>query len=121
MKLRSMLLAAVGLAALAAMPATPAAAQSYPSVNIRFGHSVSATSASSLADAWVAQEVAKRSNGKVKLQMFWAGAAGSPAELFDLISSGALDALLALRGLLQGGDTAIEIFEGRGHGLEVTP
>jgi TRAP-type C4-dicarboxylate transport system substrate-binding protein len=87
-----MLLAAVGLAAALAAVATPVTAQTYPSVNIRFGHSVSATSASSLADAWVAQEVAKRSNGKVKFNMFWAGAAGSPAELFDLISSGALDA-----------------------------
>ncbi len=69
-----------------------AQAQDYPETNIRFGHSVSQTSTSSLADDWAAQEIAKRSNDKVKFQMFWAGAAGSPAELFDLISTGALDA-----------------------------
>ncbi|APH71581.1 TRAP transporter substrate-binding protein DctP [Aquibium oceanicum] len=69
-----------------------AQAQDYPETNIRFGHSVSQTSTSSLADDWAAKEIAKRSDGKVTFQMFWAGAAGSPAELFDLISTGALDA-----------------------------
>jgi TRAP-type C4-dicarboxylate transport system substrate-binding protein len=71
---------------------TTAYAQDYPSTNIRFGHSVSQTSTSSLADDWVSQEIEKRSNGQVKLQMFWAGAAGSPAEIYDLVSTGALDA-----------------------------
>lgn len=81
-------LAGVGLAALTVV----ANAQEYPETNIRFGHSVAQTATSSKADGWVAEEVAKRSNGKVKIQMFWAGAAGSPAEMFDLLSSGALDA-----------------------------
>ncbi|MGV6874084.1 C4-dicarboxylate TRAP transporter substrate-binding protein [Pseudochelatococcus sp. B33] len=89
MKLTTIMFAA---AALAAASSTQVLAQDYPNVNIRFGHSVSATSVSSLADAWVAEEIAKRSNGKVKFNMFWAGAAGSPAEIFDLVSTGALDA-----------------------------
>ncbi len=72
--------------------ATSAFAQDYPSTNVRFGHSVSQTSTSSLADDWAAQEIEKRSNGQVKFQMFWAGAAGSPAEIYDLVSTGALDA-----------------------------
>ena len=78
--------------ALAAVATAPAAAAEYPQTNIRFGHSVSQTSTSSLADDWASKEIAKRSDGKVNMQMFWAGAAGSPAELYDLISTGALDA-----------------------------
>jgi TRAP-type C4-dicarboxylate transport system substrate-binding protein len=89
MRLSFTWLAAAGLAAALSVPA---AAQDYPSVNIRFGHSIPSTTTSGLADGWVAQEVAKRSNGKVKINMFWAGAAGSPAELFSLLSGGALDA-----------------------------
>ncbi len=80
------------MAGVAVAGATTAYAQDYPSTNIRFGHSVSQTSTSSLADDWVSQEVEKRSNGQVKMQMFWAGAAGSPAEIFDLVSTAALDA-----------------------------
>ena len=80
------------LAAGAVAWTTAATAEDYPSTNIRFGHSVSQTSTSSLADDWVSKEVEKRSGGKVKLQMFWAGAAGSPAEIYDLVSTGALDA-----------------------------
>ena len=64
MRLSFTWLAAAGLAAALSVPA---AAQDYPSVNIRFGHSIPSTTTSGLADGWVAQEVAKRSNGKVKI------------------------------------------------------
>ncbi len=82
------LLAGIGLTIISAS----AFAEDYPDTTLRFAHSVAKTSTSSAADAWVADEVEKRSNGKVKFQMFWAGAAGAPSEIFDLLSNGAVDA-----------------------------
>lgn len=78
-------------AGVAAMSVT-AHAQDYPETNIRFAHTLPATGTSAVGDAWVAQEVEKRSGGKVKFQMFWAGAAAAPPEMFDLVSTGGIDA-----------------------------
>jgi len=84
--------ASLAAAAITAALILPAQASDYPETNLRFGHSVPGTFSSALTDDWVSKEVEKRSDGAVKMQMFWAGSAGSPAELFDLVSTGALDA-----------------------------
>lgn len=86
--LKRLSIIAAGLAALTVV----ANAQDYPETTIRFGHSIGQAGSSAQGDGWVAEEVAKRSGGKVNIQMFWAGAAGSPSELYDLVSTGALDA-----------------------------
>lgn len=68
-----------------------ASAQTYPDVRLRMGHTVPKTAPVAQSDDLFAQDVAKRSNNKVQIQIFWAGAAGAPAELLDLLSAGSVD------------------------------
>lgn len=68
-----------------------ASAQNYPDVRLRMGHTVPKTAPVAQSDDLFAQDVAKRSGDKVQIQIFWAGAAGAPAELLDLLSAGSID------------------------------
>lgn len=68
-----------------------ASAQNYPSVTLRMGHTVPKTAPVAQSDDLFAQDVAKRSGNKVNIQIFWAGSAGAPAELLDLLSAGSID------------------------------
>lgn len=86
MKIRSMTLA-LGLLAL---PAT-AAAQDYPEVNLRFAHFLTPNFPGAQVDQWFADEIAKRSDGNIQIEIFYAGALGKPTELLDLVRSGAIE------------------------------
>lgn len=88
--MRNMFMQAAAAGALALM-VVPASAEDYPNVNLRFAHIVPSTSITALADGWYGEQVAERSDGAVQHQYFWAGAAGGPAEIFDLTSQGAVD------------------------------
>lgn len=83
-------LALAGLLA-AGVVAAAAAATDYPETHLKFGHILPPTSGPALADAWFAEELAKRSGGKVTQQMFWASSAGKPAELLELTGQGSID------------------------------
>jgi TRAP-type transport system periplasmic protein len=68
-----------------------AAAQNIPRTQLRVGHTIPATASNAQGEVFLSEEVRKRSNGAVTLQMFWAGAGGSAAEMLKLVSQGGLD------------------------------
>lgn len=42
-------------------------------------------------DKFIAEEIEKRTNGNVKLEIYWSGAMGKPKELLGLVSDGTID------------------------------
>ncbi|HEV8261534.1 MAG TPA: TRAP transporter substrate-binding protein DctP [Burkholderiales bacterium] len=84
-------LASVTALALGILAAPPLKAQDYPAMNLRFAHYLPATFAGSVVDKWFADEVQRRSNGKIKIQIFWAESMGKSTELLDLVAKGAVD------------------------------
>jgi TRAP-type C4-dicarboxylate transport system substrate-binding protein len=77
--------------ALGMLTAPSLQAQEYPAMNLRFAHYLPATPAGSVVDKWFADEVQRRSNGKIKIQIFWAESMGKANELLDLVAKGAVD------------------------------
>lgn len=71
--------------------APPAAAQDYPSMNLRLAHFFSDVHVQSQVDKWWAEEITRRSGGKIKVTVFWNEALGKSTELADLLGSGAVD------------------------------
>lgn len=84
-------LAGSAMAVVAGLAASPALAQDYPKMELRFGHFAPATTAHGQVDQWFADEVAKRSKGQVSIKIFWAGAIGKPNELLNMAGRGAVD------------------------------
>src|SRR5688572_22251567 len=82
MKLRSIVGVAFSTAAL--LVAVPIAAQE----TLRFASFLPATLPQTQTDQWFADEVNKRSGGKLKIQVFAGGALGKPTELLKLVSEG---------------------------------
>jgi TRAP-type C4-dicarboxylate transport system substrate-binding protein len=70
---------------------SPAFAQSYPEMKLRLNNVVPATAGLARSAIWYADEVSKRSGGKIKIENFWSGAAGAPGEMLKLVGGGALD------------------------------
>jgi TRAP-type C4-dicarboxylate transport system substrate-binding protein len=84
----------IGLSAGVVMPlliALGAAAAEYPEMKLRYAHFLTPSFPGSQVDQWFADEIKKRSGGKIEIEIFWAGALGKPTELLDLVSSGAVD------------------------------
>lgn len=69
----------------------PAVAQNYPEIKLRENNLTPPTASMAQAQAWFGKELAKRSGGKIRIENFWAGAAGGSAEMLKLVSGGALD------------------------------
>jgi TRAP-type C4-dicarboxylate transport system substrate-binding protein len=82
--------AAVAFAATQA-PTYAQAEDEIPRMNLRFAHFAPAAWGSAQADKLFAEEIEKRTDGRVKVQIFWSGALGGPGEIMDLVSSGAVD------------------------------
>ncbi len=82
MKLRTIVAVAVSTAALLAT--APLSAQE----TLRFASFLPATLPQTQTDQWFADEVTKRSGGKLKIQVFAGGALGKPTELLKLVSEG---------------------------------
>jgi TRAP-type C4-dicarboxylate transport system substrate-binding protein len=87
MKYHGLILAA----AVVVLAAAPTFGQSYSELKLREGNVTPATAAPAFAEKWFADEVSKRSGGKIKIENFWSGAAGAPGEMLKLVSGGALD------------------------------
>lgn len=88
MKYRAFTLALLG----AIFTAGAAFAQTYPEIKLKQGQLTPATIGSAVAVKFFADEVAKRSGGKITTELLWAGAGGAPAEMLKLVGGGALDA-----------------------------
>ena len=79
-------LAIAAAAMLAIFDAAPSKAQ-----EVRFANFLPATLPQIQVDQWFADEVARRSNGKLKIRIFAAGSLGKPTELLKLVSEGGVD------------------------------
>jgi len=66
-------------------------AQEYPKMNLRFANTLPEQQPPSKADIFVAEELAKRTNGAVKVKLFHGGVLGGHKEVLDLIGEGAVD------------------------------
>ena len=62
-----------------------------PKMTLRWAHFAPDTWGSAQAEALFAKEIEKRTQGKVKIQFFWSGSLGGPAELMEMVQSGAVD------------------------------
>jgi len=74
----------VAITTTALLLAAPLAAQE----NLRFASFLPAALPQTQTDQWFADEVTKRSGGKLKIQVFAGGALGKPTELLKLVSEG---------------------------------
>ncbi len=90
MRRQNFLIAVLTMLSLAA-GIVPAAAEDYPSMTLKMAHVVPPAFPGAPVDQWFADQVQKRSGGKIKIQIFWAGSMGKPTELLDLVGSGAVD------------------------------
>jgi TRAP-type C4-dicarboxylate transport system substrate-binding protein len=82
----------VGALALSLAAAAPALAkEEYPRMNLRLAHSFPATWPQTQVEQWWADEIRKRSGGKIRINIMWAGSGGEPMEILKLVSSGAVD------------------------------
>lgn len=72
---------------------SPAVAQTadYPEMNLRLAHFGPKVFVQSGIDQWWANEIKKRSGGKINIRIFWGGSAGQPLEILGLVGSGAVD------------------------------
>ena len=68
-----------------------AQAQEYPEMTLKIAHFVPANITGSKIDKWFADEVKRRSGGKIKIHIFWSESMGKANELLDLVGSGAVD------------------------------
>ena len=68
-----------------------ALAQEYPRLNLRLAHAFPSTWAQTEVDQWWADEIKKRSDGKINVTIMWAGSGGAPLEILNLVGSGAVD------------------------------
>lgn len=70
---------------------TAAVANDYPVMRMKLAHFGPKAFVQSGIDEWWAKEVERRSGGKIKVQVFWAGSAGKPNEILKLVGSGVID------------------------------
>ncbi|MCO5155451.1 MAG: C4-dicarboxylate TRAP transporter substrate-binding protein [Aquamicrobium sp.] len=66
-------------------------AQDYPEMSVRYANFMPEGFTTSVIDQFVADEIAKRTDGKVKFEMFHGGTLGGPAEMVELVGAGAVD------------------------------
>ncbi len=78
-------------ATLVAAGAVAAHAQEYPSLNLKMAHPLAQTFPGAQWDKWAADEIERRSGGKIKIQIFWSGQLGGMTEIKNLVSTGAVD------------------------------
>ena len=74
-----------------AFTATSSIAEEYPEVTLRMAHPLPESWPAVQWDKWWAEEVTRRSGGKVKIEIFWSGQLGGLLEVKNLVSSGAVD------------------------------
>lgn len=79
------------MAGLLAGTAGHVAAEDYPSLSLRLAHPLPQTWPAAEWDGWWAEEVSRRSGGKIQIEVFWAGQIGSLTEIKSLVSNGAVD------------------------------
>jgi len=79
------------VSAMTLLAAGGASAQEYPKMNLRFAHFLPATMPGSTVDQWFADQLAKRTNGQITMQIFWAESMGKSMELLKMAGQGGVD------------------------------
>lgn len=79
------------LAFFLAAAAAFAHAADYPKLKLKMGHFLPATFAQAEVDQWFADEVKRRSDGAIEIEVYWAGSMGNASELLGLVSAGAVE------------------------------
>ncbi|WP_181711234.1 TRAP transporter substrate-binding protein DctP [Roseovarius sp. TE539] len=74
-----------------ALMAQQATAEDYPNVTLRMAHPLPESWPAVQWDKWWAEEVERRSDGAVKVDIFWSGQLGGLLEIKELVSSGSVD------------------------------
>jgi len=69
----------------------PVQAQDYPSLSLKMAHPLAQTFPGAEWDKWFAEEIERRSGGKIKIQIFWSGQLGGLTEIKNLVTNGAVD------------------------------
>lgn len=77
---------------------SPAKAEDYPKMTLRYSSNIPEVVNTSKIDTYFSSEIEKRSGGKIKIQHFWANTLGGEAEIVDLVGSGAVDLGLIVMG-----------------------
>lgn len=67
------------------------AQEDIPNMTLRWAHFAPDAWGSAQAEQLFADEIEKRTDGKVKIKFFWNGSLGGPAELMELVQTGAVD------------------------------
>lgn len=75
---------------LVAVGVVPSAAQT-KEIQLRYANFLPATLVQSKIDQWFADELAKRSNGKIIMKIYWAEALGKAREILTMVSQGAVE------------------------------
>lgn len=70
---------------------TAAAQDDIPEMTLRWAHFAPDAWGSAQAEQLFADEIEKRTDGKVKIEFYWNGSLGGPAELMELVQTGAVD------------------------------
>ena len=71
--------------------ALPSQAQDFPSLSLKMAHPLAQTFPAAEWDKWFAEEIDRRSGGKIKIQIFWSGQLGGLSEIKNLVGNGAVD------------------------------
>lgn len=80
-----------GAAAIALGASSAASAADYPSITFKHATGFPKALYMEQPAEYFAQELEKRSGGKMKVQLFYSGSLGKSNEILDLVSSGAID------------------------------
>jgi len=89
--MRARILAMVAAISVAATMNSIAQQPTYPEMNLRLAHFFASAPVQSQIDQWWADEIERRSGGKIKIKIFWAESLGKAAEILDLVGSGAVE------------------------------
>lgn len=66
-----------------------AGAEEYPKMNIKLAHAFPQTWVQSQdVDQWFVDEINRRSNGNIKIEIYWSGALAEPKYIFNIVGSG---------------------------------
>lgn len=82
-------IAALGL--MISIAAVGTAHAEYPNLQLKLAHPLPETWPAAEWDSWWANEVERRTNGKVKIQTFWSGQIAGLTEVMTLLSSGGVE------------------------------
>jgi TRAP-type C4-dicarboxylate transport system substrate-binding protein len=88
MRLHKLAFVVAAASALLATGTYSVPAKAQQELDLRFADFLPATLPQMQVDQWFADEIARRSNGKIKIRIFFGSALGKPTELLKLVSEG---------------------------------